>query len=857
MEFWFFIGFIIIFVSHVRLRGRVEALEEKLRRGSLIAPAKESDQTAEHKVVTVNEPVPIPPSAATNTPVQPSPVTTEPIPIPIATTPSPIPPAEPEPFFLYEWFKEQTFIKIGSILLFLGAVWFVSYAIDQNWIDPFTRILLGLLLAVAIQVGAFLLAQVRPQQFQVLTALGSGVLFATVVASQFAFLNPVLHPSIAFTILVIGVIYTAGVAVWQNTQWLAMAAQVAGLLVPTIVGAEAGGELLLLLYVFLLSAGFLSVVFTTRWRGLALVGLAGAAWYLFVVAVLGTHDTLVWFFTVLFSVLFLAAATISVLRTRTVTMYDATLLGVTALQFVLYAVKFALVPELALFLAALATAGIGYVLRMRDADPDATTLYAGLSIVFVFIGTTMLFDGFVLTIALALESLIIFQMSLRVATVIRTVNIAAFSFLLPVASGLGDLADPAWEDGLFHAPALGTLTVLTVLVVAALSILVPKALRDTAWLHRVAGSLLALWYVFAFIAAVTVDTTHPIGGEDMVFFIFSMLLASLFLISVALTFVRTSLWYATTLATLLFPTFFSLGLFTSDAWDTGILHTAFLTTLVVMVVLWSVVIGLVGAFKKTISDGTAHVELAHASTVALWGAMIYCAIFAYTCWDAVLPATFVGPVTTVTWMGALYLIIAALFAVRFPLKHTLGVLIALIPIGLAAVPALDFSGWSDGIFSIDAISLYFVTTILVLLGINTLQYPTDKTEERDMLQVVARVLFGAASALGVMLVWMVNHTIFAERAVATSIALFIYTVAGLGFHTYGRIHEMVALRRTGVLLLALVITRLALVDVWDMDPVWRIITFFGIGLLFIVTALLERSSYKQESVQTDVSEQGQ
>ena len=42
------------------------------------------------------------------------------------------------------------------------------------------------------------------------------------------------------------------------------------------------------------------------------------------------------------------------------------------------------------------------------------------------------------------------------------------------------------------------------------------------------------------------------------------------------------------------------------------------------------------------------------------------------------------------------------------------------------------------------------------------------------------------------------------------------------------------------MLLAGVIARLGLVDVWQMELFWRIITFFGVGTLFIATALLEK-----------------
>jgi len=40
--------------------------------------------------------------------------------------------------------------------------------------------------------------------------------------------------------------------------------------------------------------------------------------------------------------------------------------------------------------------------------------------------------------------------------------------------------------------------------------------------------------------------------------------------------------------------------------------------------------------------------------------------------------------------------------------------------------------------------------------------------------------------------------------------------------------------------LSAVVARLALVDVWEMEVLWRMVTFLGIGLLFIVTALVEK-----------------
>jgi uncharacterized membrane protein len=73
-----------------------------------------------------------------------------------------------------------------------------------------------------------------------------------------------------------------------------------------------------------------------------------------------------------------------------------------------------------------------------------------------------------------------------------------------------------------------------------------------------------------------------------------------------------------------------------------------------------------------------------------------------------------------------------------------------------------------------------------------------------------------------------------------ALGLFVYTVTGLVAYSYGRLHDRAEYRRAGFLLLAAVVLRLGLVDVWTMDLFWRIITFMVIGALFIATALFER-----------------
>ena len=51
---------------------------------------------------------------------------------------------------------------------------------------------------------------------------------------------------------------------------------------------------------------------------------------------------------------------------------------------------------------------------------------------------------------------------------------------------------------------------------------------------------------------------------------------------------------------------------------------------------------------------------------------------------------------------------------------------------------------------------------------------------------------------------------------------------------------MIGIKYAGMTLLAVVVVRLGVVEVWVMDILWRIVTFLGIGLLFMLAALLEK-----------------
>jgi len=91
------------------------------------------------------------------------------------------------------------------------------------------------------------------------------------------------------------------------------------------------------------------------------------------------------------------------------------------------------------------------------------------------------------------------------------------------------------------------------------------------------------------------------------------------------------------------------------------------------------------------------------------------------------------------------------------------------------------------------------------------------------------------------LIWTTLHIAMREDyAVATTIALIIFTVVGLVKYFYGISIGSRILRNYGGIFLGLVVLRLIFIDVWDMEMSVRIVVFVLVGLLLISTAFISK-----------------
>jgi len=98
------------------------------------------------------------------------------------------------------------------------------------------------------------------------------------------------------------------------------------------------------------------------------------------------------------------------------------------------------------------------------------------------------------------------------------------------------------------------------------------------------------------------------------------------------------------------------------------------------------------------------------------------------------------------------------------------------------------------------------------------------------------------------LVWLVTHAIMPADS-ATTVSLVVYTILGLAFFVRGKLEDDKSLITLGGVLLGLVVARLLLIDVWQMELVGRVVTFGAIGIMLISTAFIGKGSKKTNLVQ--------
>jgi hypothetical protein len=149
--------------------------------------------------------------------------------------------------------------------------------------------------------------------------------------------------------------------------------------------------------------------------------------------------------------------------------------------------------------------------------------------------------------------------------------------------------------------------------------------------------------------------------------------------------------------------------------------------------------------------------------------------------------------------------------------------------------------WHTTMFSIHFVVLASLASAFLALGGLYMQ-PARETKDTESTHGAAALLV-IGSLFAYVLLWLSLHAVFLDSPdLAVMVALFVYTVIGITAYILGGTRGEPAVRAYGGLLLAFVVGRLLVVDVWQMQLTGRIITFLLIGALLMSTAFLGKES---------------
>ena len=256
------------------LRSRVQILEDTLRdRGS--APWVGEGTPSIHHVQSFAAPTAIPSPEHVVVPAAPLQASYAPIPPP-SFAGSVV--GKRDTRSLESRVGSQWFNRIGILAILIGMAWFLKFAIDNEWIGPLGRVVIGLIAGVAIIVWS---ERFRAKNFigfsYSLKAVGTGILYLSLWAS-FSLYHLVPAP-VAFIGMIAVTAFNGYLAWAQDAELLALYAIVGALGTPLLVSTGENHEVTLFAYLLLLDVTVLLLVILRPWSRLLFGAFLGTVIY--------------------------------------------------------------------------------------------------------------------------------------------------------------------------------------------------------------------------------------------------------------------------------------------------------------------------------------------------------------------------------------------------------------------------------------------------------------------------------------------------------------------------------------------------------------------------------------------------
>jgi uncharacterized membrane protein len=341
---------------------------------------------------------------------------------------------------------------VGILAVLFAVAFFLKYAFENNWIGPRGRVGIGLLMGSALFPWSHRLLERGYQYFsEGIAGLGAAVLYLSLWAGWHYY--EVFSQSAAFALMIVVTIATATVSVGRNSERIAVLALIGGALTPQLVSTGENHEVVLFSYLIVLGAAMLAIARVRDWKTLPPIQFLSTlvyfwGWY----SDFYRDDELLVtiLFATLFFVLFAALPVVRSHREGELSTIETGIVLANALAY-LVALRTMLWPEhrwpltLAVILLAAGHLAVERALPEKKGTNSriVRVLFAGLALTFVTLAIPIRLDGRWITIAWAIEGMLLIWSGLRIQ--LSALRAAGFVLFATAAGRLALIPIPATQ----------------------------------------------------------------------------------------------------------------------------------------------------------------------------------------------------------------------------------------------------------------------------------------------------------------------------------------------------------------------------------------------------------------------------
>ena len=370
------------------------------------------------------------------------------------------------------------FNRIGIIAIFLGVTFFLKYAVDNEWIGPAGRVLIGSAVGLAFLILGERLRKLYPSYAYGLTGGGIAVLYAAI---WFASRNKygLLSQPVAFALMALVTATATLLAARYSALPIAVLGLIGGFLTPILLSTGVDNEAGLFTYIALLDLGVLALAYTKHWRSLNYMAFISTVlmfagwmdeWY-------EPHKlwTTIILLTVFFTIFALLAVLYNVVNRRPTGWLDLAMVFSNALLY--FGTSYSLLDDeyygmlgaFALLVAAFYL-GLGYLTYRRDREDRLLVFtFLGLGFLFSVLAVPIQFDQHWVTMGWAIEGAVMTWIGLRAKD--QTSRYGALAVFAIALSHwvMVDVHDFAYAVGQDFVPLLNRRALSCAVMVAALA----------------------------------------------------------------------------------------------------------------------------------------------------------------------------------------------------------------------------------------------------------------------------------------------------------------------------------------------------------------------------------------------------